>query len=165
MQFQAGALFDSIPVQLNLWLASQESSRGSKLQNPVTEADILDLLGQVGLREAADRLPASLSGGMRKRAALARALIGDPELAIFDEPTAGLDPQTSSLIINLLNNLAQNSQAAMILATTDPDVARRFTDQVILIRAGQAYATGSLTELRARGDPYIDNYLQRQLVV
>jgi phospholipid/cholesterol/gamma-HCH transport system ATP-binding protein len=174
MQFQAGAMFDSISVRLNLTMASQEGGltkrpnaglHNQELPNQDIDAKILDLLAQVGLKEAADRYPASLSGGMRKRAALARALIGQPELAIFDEPTAGLDPQTSSRIINLLNNLAQNSQAAMILATTDPDVARRFSERVILIQSGQAYAEGSIAELKSLGDPYINSYLRRLVEV
>jgi phospholipid/cholesterol/gamma-HCH transport system ATP-binding protein len=161
MQFQAGALFDSFSVRLNLALASEEGAKGQSQKAKVNSEDILDLLNEVGLKEAADRLPASLSGGMRKRAALARALIGDPDLAIFDEPTAGLDPQTSSRIINLLNELAAQSDAAMVLATTDPDVARRFAQRIVLIKDGQVHATGSLEELRALNDPYIHNYLRR----
>jgi phospholipid/cholesterol/gamma-HCH transport system ATP-binding protein len=165
MQFQAGALFDSTTVLLNLVIAREESARGDKLNRSTRDREILGLLGLVGLKDAAEAYPASLSGGMRKRAALARALIGSPELAIFDEPTAGLDPQTSSRIINLLNGLARNSHAAMILATTDPDVARRFTRRIVLVKDGKAYAAGSLEDLKALGDPYVNNYLRRLLQV
>jgi phospholipid/cholesterol/gamma-HCH transport system ATP-binding protein len=161
MQFQAGALFDSVSVRLNLALASSESSRGDAQGRAASDKEILGLLDQVGLREAAERQPASLSGGMRKRAALARALIANPKLAIFDEPTAGLDPQTSSRIINLLNSLAEASEAAMLLATADPDVARRFTENIALMKNGRVYAQGSLTDLRALGDPYVDRFLSR----
>jgi phospholipid/cholesterol/gamma-HCH transport system ATP-binding protein len=161
MQFQAGALFDSSSVYLNLLLASQESTRGDPDRQPASREEILEMLAQVGLKEAAQRIPASLSGGMRKRAALARALIVQPQLAIFDEPTAGLDPQTSSLIINLLNSLAEKSQAARILATADPAVARRFAEDIVLIKDGAVYARGSLTDLENQADPYIEKFLYR----
>jgi phospholipid/cholesterol/gamma-HCH transport system ATP-binding protein len=161
MQFQAGALFDSNSVYLNLFLASQESTRGDPARRPAGRAEILDMLSRVGLAEAAERIPASLSGGMRKRAALARALIVEPQLAVFDEPTAGLDPQTSSLIINLLNSLAQSSSAAMILATADPDVARRFSEDIVLLKDGRVHDRGSISELESRRDPYIDKFLRR----
>ncbi|MDR1086073.1 MAG: ATP-binding cassette domain-containing protein [Deltaproteobacteria bacterium] len=161
MQFQAGALFDSSSVFLNLQLASEESSRGDMDRKPATKDEILEMLSQVGLKEAAGRIPASLSGGMRKRAALARALIAEPKLAIFDEPTAGLDPQTSSLIINLLNSLAEKREAAMILATADPEVARRFSDDIVLIKDGLVYTRGSMAQMESLGDPYIDKFLYR----
>jgi phospholipid/cholesterol/gamma-HCH transport system ATP-binding protein len=163
MQFQAGALFDSMDVRLNLELASAESSRGGHgdRARPASKADILSLLDRVGLKQAAYLNPSSLSGGMRKRAAIARALIVRPELALFDEPTAGLDPITSASIIRLLNELASGSKAAMLLATTDLDVARRFSRDIVIMHDGGIRARGSVEDHLASEDPYIKRFLSR----
>ncbi|MDR2612380.1 MAG: ATP-binding cassette domain-containing protein [Deltaproteobacteria bacterium] len=160
MQFQAGALFDSLDVAHNLELASLESSRGGH-GRPATESRILGMLDRVGLRKAARQSPASLSGGMRKRAAIARALIVDPELALFDEPTAGLDPLTSASIIGLLNDLSADLGAAMLLATTDLDVARRFSQDIIVMHEGRIRARGNVDDHLASEDPYIRRFLSR----
>jgi phospholipid/cholesterol/gamma-HCH transport system ATP-binding protein len=160
MQFQAGALFDSMTVGLNLLLAGQERSRGRDLRPP-TKAEIAGALEAVGLGHAVNLKPSQLSGGMRKRAALARALVASPDLALFDEPTAGLDPVTASLIINLLNSLAESTKAAMILATSDVDVARRFSDDLALVRHGRIHARGRWSELAASQDPFVVKFLSR----
>jgi phospholipid/cholesterol/gamma-HCH transport system ATP-binding protein len=160
MQFQAGALFDSLDVHRNLSLASHESARGGR-GRPAPDAEILDMLGRVGLRQAALLNPSSLSGGMRKRAAIARALIVRPELALFDEPTAGLDPLTSASIIGLLNELSADLGAAMLLATTDLDVARRFSRDIVIMHEGRIRARGSVDEHLASEDPYIKRFLSR----
>jgi phospholipid/cholesterol/gamma-HCH transport system ATP-binding protein len=164
MQFQAGALFDSMNVRENLALASLESSRSQSRvgrATVATEADILDILGKVGLKKAALQSPASLSGGMKKRAAIARALITKPDLAIFDEPTAGLDPLTSLSIIRLLNELSNDLGAAMILATTDVEVAKRFSGDIVILHEGKIQAWGTFEELLVSPDPYVQKFLKR----
>jgi phospholipid/cholesterol/gamma-HCH transport system ATP-binding protein len=160
MQFQAGALFDSLDVQNNLSLASEESCRGGR-GTPAGANEILDMLERVGLKRSALQNPASLSGGMRKRAAIARALIVNPELALFDEPTAGLDPLTSASIIRLLNELSADLGAAMLLATTDLDVARRFSGDIVIMHEGKIRARGSVEDHLASEDPYIQKFLSR----
>ncbi|MDR3154675.1 MAG: ATP-binding cassette domain-containing protein [Deltaproteobacteria bacterium] len=160
MQFQAGALFDSLDVMRNLELASLESCRGGRGKTASPSA-ILALLDRVGLGRAAGQGPSSLSGGMRKRAAIARALIVKPELALFDEPTAGLDPLTSASIIRLLNELSADLGAAMLLATTDLDVARRFSRDIVIIHEGKLKARGSVEDHLASPDPYIRKFLSR----
>jgi phospholipid/cholesterol/gamma-HCH transport system ATP-binding protein len=164
MQFQAGAMFDSMTVMDNLRLASREGSRGRGLK-PAKKGEISDILDQVGLGRAAKLKPSELSGGMRKRAALARALIAKPELALFDEPTAGLDPVTASRIINLLIHLSAEEKGAMILATSDVEVAKRFSQDVILMNEGQIVARGSVDDMLASTVPYVEKYLSRHRLV
>ncbi|MDR1052016.1 MAG: ATP-binding cassette domain-containing protein [Deltaproteobacteria bacterium] len=164
MQFQAGAMFDSMTVLDNLRLAGRECSRGRGVK-PAGKEEILHILDQVGLGHAARLSPSELSGGMRKRAALARALIARPELALFDEPTAGLDPVTSSRIINLLAHLAAREKAAMILATSDIDVAGRFSDDLILFRRGRIVARGGVDDLTASPEPYVVKFFSRRRLV
>ncbi|MDR2405266.1 MAG: ATP-binding cassette domain-containing protein [Deltaproteobacteria bacterium] len=162
MQFQAGALFDSMDVGENLFLASYESVRDKlKTEKTATPSEIKAMLEKVGLEKASDLNPSSLSGGMKKRAAIARALIVKPELAIFDEPTAGLDPITSSSIIRLLNELSADLGASMLLATTDVAVANRFSKDIIILNHGKLYARGTLEDHLASHDPYIKNFLKR----
>ncbi|MDR2199147.1 MAG: ATP-binding cassette domain-containing protein [Deltaproteobacteria bacterium] len=161
MQFQAGALFDSMNVAENLFLASLESSRRRGGREAASKEEIAAMLKNVGLEKAAALSPSSLSGGMKKRAAIARALIVNPELAIFDEPTAGLDPLTSGSIIRLLNRLSENLGAAMILATSDVDVARRFSADIVILHEGGIRARGSLEEHLTNPDPYIVKFLAR----
>jgi phospholipid/cholesterol/gamma-HCH transport system ATP-binding protein len=161
MQFQAGALFDSMTVGQNLLLASMESVRERKGRPMAGPGEIDSMLERVGLAGSSGLSPSSLSGGMRKRVAIARALIVKPGLAIFDEPTAGLDPLTSASIIRLLNELSADLGAAMLLATTDVDVARRFSEDIIILNGGRIWARGSLAEHLASADPYIVNFLRR----
>lgn len=159
MQFQSGALFDSMSVLENLALARSEAGRAT----PGDRGEITRLLAQVGLAKAADRPPFALSGGMRKRAALARAITTDPDVAIFDEPTAGLDPVTSSRIINLIGAVSAQSGAAMLLATTDIEVARRFSPELVILNEGRLWARGPLEKLRASGDGFTRRLLGRLL--
>ncbi|MDR3203325.1 MAG: ATP-binding cassette domain-containing protein [Deltaproteobacteria bacterium] len=159
-QFQAGAMFDSMTVEENLLIASREGRRGRSLP-ALGRDEIAELLDKVGLAKAMKLKPSALSGGMRKRAALARALIARPSLALFDEPTAGLDPITSCLIIDLLNSLSGKEQAAMILASSDIDVARRFSDDILLIGSGRLIKRGSLKDMLESSDKYVERYFRR----
>ncbi len=162
MQFQSGALFDSMSVMENLKLARRESARDAQAAARANDpSEPLKLLGAVGLASAADRQPFELSGGMRKRAALARALTTDPLLAIFDEPTAGLDPVTSRRIINLIAAASAKSGAAMILATTDIQVARHFSPEIVILNQGRLWARDSLDRLRHSPDDFTRQMLSR----
>ncbi len=164
MQFQSGALFDSMSVVENLKLARRESARDKAgLVEADNTADPLKLLTAVGLGSAADKYPFELSGGMRKRAALARAITTDPLLAIFDEPTAGLDPVTSRRIINLIQSVSRESGAAMMLATTDVQVARFFSPDLLIMNQGRLWAHDSIDNLRKSPDEYTQKLLSRLL--
>ena len=162
MQFQSGALFDSMSVIENLKLARRECARDDKARQAADDREPpLKLLGAVGLASSADKAPFELSGGMRKRAALARAITTDPNLAIFDEPTAGLDPVTSSRIINLIKSVSARSGAAMILATTDIQVARHFSPELIILNKGRLWAHDSIDNLQHSPDDFTHKLLSR----
>ncbi len=162
MQFQSGALFDSMTVMENLKLARRESARDAAAKRAADDAaPPLSLLAQVGLASAADRQPFQLSGGMRKRAALARAITTEPDLAIFDEPTAGLDPVTSRRIINLIQAVSARSGAAMILATTDVQVARHFSPDLLILNQGRLWARDTIDHLRSSADEFTARMLSR----
>ena len=162
MQFQSGALFDSMSVIENLKLARRESARDAEAKRRADDpAEPMKLLAAVGLASAADRQPYALSGGMRKRAALARAITTDPELAIFDEPTAGLDPVTSRRIINLIQSVSAQSGAAMILATTDVEVARHFSPTLLVMNQGRLWADDTIDNLQHSSDEFIQKLLNR----
>ncbi len=164
MQFQSGALFDSLTVLENLKLARVECAKTPAAEKAAREdQEPMALLAAVGLAKAAHRAPHALSGGMRKRAALARALTTHPDLAIFDEPTAGLDPVTSRRIINLIEKLSSHSGATMILATTDVEVARRFSPDIIIMNEGRLWARGTVEELLTKNEPFIQKLFSRLL--
>ncbi|MDR1045342.1 MAG: ATP-binding cassette domain-containing protein [Candidatus Adiutrix sp.] len=164
MQFQSGALFDSLTVLENLLLARRESARDPEAKARAGRTDeALKLLSAVGLGSAAGRRPFELSGGMRKRAALARAITTDPELAIFDEPTAGLDPVTSSRIIKLIQSVSQASGATMILATTDVQAARSFSSELVVMNQGRLWAHDRLEQLQKSSDDFTRRILGRLL--
>jgi len=160
MQFQSGALFDSMTVLENLQLARRESAPdASGRARADSREEIVGLLAKVGLASAADRFPFELSGGMRKRAALARALTTRPLLAIFDEPTAGLDPVTSSRIINLV--AAAAIETTMILATTDIQVARQFSPELLILNRGRLWAHDHIDRLQQSSDEFTHKLLSR----
>ncbi len=162
MQFQSGALFDSMTVLENLLLARQESAPDAKGRaEAVNPKEPMELLAAVGLASAAGRKPYELSGGMRKRAALARALTIKPDLAIFDEPTAGLDPVTSRRIINLIEKIGSLSGSAMLMATTDVQTALYFSSSIAVINEGRLWAHGRVDDLKASGDPFVLKLLSR----
>lgn len=160
MQFQSGALFDSMSVLENLQVARRESAMDAQSRARAdSREEIVPLLAKVGLASAADRYPFELSGGMRKRAALARALTTRPLLAIFDEPTAGLDPVTSRRIINLIAQA--ETEATMILATTDIQVARHFSPELLILNQGRLWAHDHIDHLRRGSDEFTHKLLSR----
>lgn len=162
MQFQSGALFDSMTIIENLKLARRESARDHlSLKEAENPDEPLKLLAAVGLSKAANKQPFQLSGGMRKRAALARAITTDPDLAIFDEPTAGLDPVTSRRIINLIKQISAQSGAAMIMATTDVQVARHFSPDMLILNQGRLWAHDSIENLQLNSDVFVKKLLSR----
>ncbi|MBW2622698.1 MAG: ATP-binding cassette domain-containing protein, partial [Deltaproteobacteria bacterium] len=133
MQFQFGALFDSMTVGENVRFVLDEEK---KLSRKEKEERVELLLRELNLWAAVNKYPYQLSGGMKKRAAVARALSTSPRLALFDEPAAGLDPVSSIRLVSTIKALVPESHTTVIIATTSALQAHRFADRIILLKAG-----------------------------
>jgi phospholipid/cholesterol/gamma-HCH transport system ATP-binding protein len=120
MVFQEGALFDSLSVRENVGYRLYEEGR---VDNPEVDAAVAQLLGFVGLEEAIDKMPAELSGGMKRRVGIARALVGTPKVVLYDEPTAGLDPITKRVIVELMIKLRDTEGVTSVFVTHDLQAA------------------------------------------
>jgi len=151
--FQGSALYDSMTVRENLAFPLR---RHSKRMEGFDEDDlILSSLKSVGLEEAIDLMPVELSGGMKRRVALARTLILKPKVILYDEPTSGLDPITAKEIINLILKVQQEYNTASLVITHDMDCARVLSNRIIMLVNGIDYAKGTYKELSASGDPHV----------
>jgi phospholipid/cholesterol/gamma-HCH transport system ATP-binding protein len=120
MVFQEGALFDSLSVRENVGYRLFEEG---KMSEEEIEADVRQHLGFVGLEDSIDKMPAELSGGMKRRVGIARALVGSPKVVLYDEPTAGLDPITKSTIVDLMIKLRDLEGVTSVFVTHDLDAA------------------------------------------
>jgi phospholipid/cholesterol/gamma-HCH transport system ATP-binding protein len=116
-------------------------------------------LEQVGLRDAENLLPAEVSGGMQKRAGLARAIALDPKLVFYDEPSAGLDPVATSAIDDLINGLRDKMGITSVVVTHVLESVERIADRVVFLHLGRIIAAGSLAAIRASDDPIIQQFL------
>lgn len=157
MLFQFGALFTDMSVFENVAFPLRE-------QTAFDEEMIRDLvlmkLDAVGLRGAADLMPSAISGGMARRVALARAVALDPELIMYDEPFAGLDPISMGITAQLIRRLTDALQATAIIVTHDVTETFAIADYVYMVNAGSIAAHGTPEELSASSDPYIRQFLQ-----
>jgi phospholipid/cholesterol/gamma-HCH transport system ATP-binding protein len=180
MVFQEGALFDSLPVGENVGFQLAEEGRASEEE---TAARVSEMLGFVGLDEFADRMPSELSGGQRRRVAVARALAAGPEVMLYDEPTTGLDPITASTITDLIVKVRDLDGVSSLLVTHQLrdafNVARTFARRLgedyaftriedlkvlagtsfLMLREGAVHFEGTPQELVASRDPYLREFL------
>jgi len=156
VMFERGALFSALTVTENVTMVLEEHTRLSpRLRAEIAAAKI----ALTGLPpDAGPKYPSELSGGMRKRAALARALALDPELLFLDEPTAGLDPLSAEGIDELVRHLRDALGLTMVLATHDLDLLWRAADRVALLGGGRVLGTGTMQELSGSADPLIHEY-------
>ena len=155
--FQSAALFDSFTVGDNLGLPLQRFDH-SKSKEQIKQA-VEETLRQVGLEKDAGKLPAELSGGMKKRAGLARALILEPKLLLVDEPSSGLDRITASEIDDLLLKVKKERRTTMVIVTHDVRGARRVADKIAVLDKGALVGFGTADELDGS-----DNEVVRQLI-
>ncbi len=154
--FQSNALYDSMTVRENLlfplrrhWLAHRKGEEDEL---------VAQALADVSLGHTADMMPAELSGGMRKRIALARTLILRPEIILYDEPTTGLDPVTAREIDQLIREVQQKYNTSALIISHDMNCVRLTANRVAVLVEGRCYAEGTYQELARRNDPRIHEY-------
>ncbi len=149
--FQGAALFDSLNIFDNVAFGLRSHQRGTEQE---IEQIVKRRVAEVGLREnVLGKKPAELSGGMKKRIGLARALALNPEVMLYDEPTTGLDPVTSREISNLILEIQSSYKTSSIIITHDMDCARTVANRVIVLIDGERYAMGTFDELMKSDDP------------
>jgi len=158
MSFQAGALFGSMTVGENVALPLREHTR---LEDSTIEIIVRLKLQQVGLGGFEYYMPSELSGGMKKRAAVARALAMDPEILFFDEPSAGLDPIIAAGIDHLILELKRAFRMTIIVVTHELASAFLIADRMLLIDKGDVVAVGTAHEMRASSQPRVRQFLDR----
>jgi phospholipid/cholesterol/gamma-HCH transport system ATP-binding protein len=154
--FQSGALFNSMTVAENVALPLREHGN---LSEQTIEIIVKMKLEQVGLRQHADKMPAMLSGGMKKRAGLARAIALDPKILFYDEPSAGLDPVTSAEIDQLIMDLNKKMGVTSVVVTHEMDSAFRIADRMVLLDRGRFIAEGTPQEMRDHPDPLVHQFV------
>ena len=158
MSFQGGALFGSMTVGENVALPLREHT---KLEDSTIEIILRLKLDQVGLAGYEDYMPSQLSGGMKKRAAVARALAMDPEILFFDEPSAGLDPIIAAGVDQLILELQKAFHMTIIVVTHELASAFLIADRMVLIDKGNVVAIGTKEEMRASTHPRVRQFLDR----
>jgi phospholipid/cholesterol/gamma-HCH transport system ATP-binding protein len=155
--FQQGALYDSLTIEENIGFPLVRHTRLSAAERGDR---VHQLLAAVGMEHDLDKLPSEISGGMQKRVGLARALVLDPEILLFDEPTAGLDPITSTEIGKLIVELNETRNTTSIVVTHDVQGAKIFSDRFVLLHEGRIRAEGTFEDLRNNHDRLVADFLK-----
>jgi phospholipid/cholesterol/gamma-HCH transport system ATP-binding protein len=172
--FQGAALFDSMTVWENVVLGLYEhgvrdtEQLDSEARRTLSAVGLLPDISEVGTagfeKEYAilrTKKPSDLSGGMRKRVGVARALVGEPQYIFYDEPTTGLDPVTSGQIDNLITELARKIKATSVVITHDIFSVYKVADRVVMLEQGRVHFAGSVEEMRSTADPTVREFIER----
>ena len=154
--FQSAALFDSISVGENVAFPLR---RHTRLADGEIRDRAREKLAAVGLEQDYDKMPADLSGGMRKRAGLARAMALDPPLLLVDEPSAGLDPITTDEIDDLLVGLKEHTGTTLVVVTHNIPSARKIGDELVMLHEGRLVARGTPEELEGSENPFVRTFM------
>lgn len=157
--FQGSALYDSMSVRENLEFPLRRHTKKFGVIEDTTPL-VMEALESVGLAHAIDLMPNELSGGMKRRIALARTLILKPKIILYDEPTTGLDPITSKEIVLLMNSIQQQYNTSSIIITHDVDCAKVIANRMILLIDGVNYIEGTFDELANSTDPKVQAFFK-----
>jgi phospholipid/cholesterol/gamma-HCH transport system ATP-binding protein len=156
--FQSGALYDSMTVKQNIEFPLKRIRK--ELSQKECDDKIMEVLENVGLADALDKMPSQLSGGMRKRISLARTIVVDPVIMLYDEPTTGLDPVTSDEISSLIKDVQKKYKTASLIITHDIECVRATADRIIMIKDGEIYSEDKLEQYENSMDPEIKSFFK-----
>ncbi len=156
--FQGGALYDSMTVKENLEFPLRRIKRG--LSQSEINIKIKEVLEQVGLYDAINKMPSQLSGGMCKRISVARTIVINPQIMLYDEPTTGLDPVTAAEISTLINDIQKKYNTSSIIITHDIECARITANRVMMLHDGEVYLEGSIDTFETTNDALIASYFK-----
>jgi phospholipid/cholesterol/gamma-HCH transport system ATP-binding protein len=156
--FQGGALYDSMTVKQNLEFPLRRIKKN--LTKKEINEKIHEVLENVGLSDALDKMPSQLSGGMRKRISLARTIVVDPMIMLYDEPTTGLDPATSLEISTLINEVQKKYKTSSLIITHDIECARTTANRLIMLHEGEVYLEGKLEKFEKSDDSLIKSFFK-----
>jgi phospholipid/cholesterol/gamma-HCH transport system ATP-binding protein len=156
--FQSNALYDSMTVRENLEFPLRR--HGLKYSKAEVDNMVHEALSNVGLPDTASKMPAELSGGMKKRIALARTLMMRPDIILYDEPTTGLDPITSREISKLIVSVQEKYKSSSIIITHDINCVKIVADRIIMLIDGFSYAEGTFSDMAKSEDPKIKSFFE-----
>jgi phospholipid/cholesterol/gamma-HCH transport system ATP-binding protein len=159
--FQGAALYDSMTVKENLEFPL---IRNHNFTQKEMDRKVIDVLRKVSLEDSINKMPAELSGGMKKRIALARTIITEPRLILYDEPTTGLDPITTKEISQLIVDLQSDLNVTAIVVTHDLVCARFVSDHAVVIKDGKITHRGNLGDLSVSEDKFLKNFFSSELI-
>ncbi len=154
--FQSGALYDSMTVKDNLEFPLRRIKKD--LTRKQIDDKVNEVLENVGLSDSLNKMPSQLSGGMRKRISLARSIVVDPMIMLYDEPTTGLDPVTSDEISTLINEVQKKYKTSSIIITHDIKCALSTANRIVMLHDGKVYKEGSVKDFESSSDPLIKSF-------
>jgi len=157
--FQSGALYDSMTVKQNMEFPLRRIRK--ELSEQEIGEKVMEVLENVGLSDALNKMPSQLSGGMRKRISLARTIIIDPSIILYDEPTTGLDPITSDEISLLINEIQKKYKTSSIIITHDIECAKAIANRIVMLQDGKIYMEGDLKKFEKSNDALISAFFKK----
>ena len=160
--FQSGALYDSMTIKQNLEFPLKRIKK--ELSQKEIDGKVIEVLENVGLADTLNKMPSQLSGGMRKRASLARTIIIDPMIMLYDEPTTGLDPVTSDEISALINDVQKKYKTSSLIITHDIECARATANRIIMLHNGEVYMEGNIDDFDKSNDVLISSFFKKQKI-